>query len=229
MKFKSALITDASGSIGGMTASRNRGGQYFRARVVPINPNTAFQQTIRGFVASLTSGWNDTLTFGQRVAWNTYASQVLLPDTLGDPRNVGGLAMYVRTNVPRLQAALPRQDSAPVIFDLGTFTNPTFGSFDGATDSFQVTFTNTDAWANEDDSAMLVLASRPQNDSINFFKGPYRFADLIAGDAIIAPTSPATITNPFAFAAANRIFVQIRVTRADGRLTLPFRGNGLAT
>lgn len=229
MKFKSALLTDASGSIGGITASRNRGGLYLRARVVPVNPNTPFQQAIRGFVASLTSGWNDTLTIGQRAGWDTYANQVPLPDPLGDPRNVGGLAMYVRSNVPRLQAALPRVDDAPIVFDLGTFTNPTFGTFAAATNDFAVTFDNTDAWANEDDSAMLVLGSRPQNASINFFKGPYRFADLIAGDATTAPTSPATIVNPFAFEAAQQIFVQIRITRADGRLSLPFRGGGIAT
>lgn len=227
MKFKSALITEASGSIGGMTASRNRGGQYFRARAIPVNPNSPQQQAIRGFVASLTSLWNGTLTPGQRDTWDQYALNVPLPDKLGEPRNVGGLAMYVRSNVPRLQGALPRVDDAPAIFNLGAFTNPSFGTFAEATDDFAVTFSAADEWANEDDSAMLVLGSRPTNPTINFFKGPYRFAGLIAGDVALPPTSPATIVNPFGFVAGQRIFVQIRVSRADGRLTLPFRGTGL--
>ena len=227
MKFKSALVTEASGSIGGMTASRNRGGQYLRARAVPVNPNTPQQQAIRGFVASLTSGWNSLLTSDQRSSWDEYALNVPLPDTLGEPRNVGGLAMYVRSNVPRLQAALPQVDDAPTTFNLGSFTNPSFGTFAATTNDFAVTFTAADAWANEDDSAMLLLGSRPQNPAVNFFKGPYRFAGLIAGDAITPPTSPATIVNPFAFAVGQRVFVQARISRVDGRLTLPFRGNGI--
>lgn len=228
MKFKSALITDASGSIGGLTASRNRGGPYLRARVVPVNPNTPFQQAIRGFVAGLTSRWGNILTPAEREAWDVYALNVPLPDTLGDPRNVGGMAMFIRSNVPRLQAALPRTDAAPVVFDLGSFTNPSFGTFAGASDDFAVTFDDTDLWANEDDSAMLIYSSRPQNPSINFFKGPYRFAGMIDGDGVTAPTSPATIAASFVFAAGQKIFVQIRITRADGRLTLPFRGGGVA-
>ena len=227
MKFKSALITEASGSIGGMTASRNRGGQYFRARAVPVNPNSPQQQAIRGFVATLTSLWNGTLTPAQRDTWDQYALNVPLPDRLGEPRNVGGLAMYVRSNVPRLQAALPRVDTGPAIFNLGEFTNPAFSTFAAATDDFAVTFQADDDWANEDDAAMLLLGSRPTNPTINFFKGPYRFADLIAGDAITPPISPATIVNPFGFEVGQRVFVQMRVSRADGRLTLPFRGTGV--
>lgn len=227
MKIKSALFTEASGSLGGLTASRNRGGQYLRARAIPVNPNTPQQQAIRGFVANLTSLWNSTLSAAQRTSWDEYALNVPLPDPLGEPRNVGGLAMYVRSNVPRLQAALPRVDTGPEVFNLGPFTNPVFATFAAATQDFQVTFDNTDAWANEDDSAMLVLGSRPQNDAINFFKGPYRFAGSIDGDAATPPTSPATIVNPFVFGVGQRVFVQARVSRADGRLTLPFRGNGL--
>lgn len=227
MKFKSALITQASGSIGGLTASRNRGGQYFRARAVPVNPNSPQQQAIRGFVASLTSLWNGTLTAPQRDSWNQYALNVPLPDKLGEPRNVGGIAMYIRSNVPRLQGALPRVDDAPTVFNLGAFTNPSFGTFAATTNDFAVTFDANDDWANEDDAAMLILGSRPTNPTINFFKGPYRFAGLIAGDAITPPTSPATIVNPFNFAVDQRVFVQIRISRVDGRLTLPFRGTGL--
>ena len=229
MKIKSALITQASGSIGGLTASRNRGGMYFRARATPVNPNTPQQQVIRGFVAQLASLWASTLTAAQRLAWEYYAALVYLPDALGEDRNVGGLGMYIRSNVPRLQAALPRVDTGPTIYNLGDYTEPTFTTFAAATDDFGTTFDNTDAWANEDDSAMLILSSRPQNQTINYFKGPYRYAGKIDGDAITPPTSPATISAAFAFEAAQRIFVQARISRADGRLSTPFRAFGLST
>ncbi len=227
MKWKSALVTDLSGSVGGMTASRNRGGNYFRARVIPINPNTPFQQAVRGFVAALTSGWNDLLTAPQREGWNFYASEVQIPDSLGEPRNVSGIAMYVRSNVPRLQAGLPQVDDAPTIFNLGEGFNPAFTNFVAATNAFDVEFAPADAWANEDDSALIVLASRPQNPTVNFFKGPYRFVGRVDGDAIIPPTSPTTFTSAFPFAVDQRVFIQTRISRADGRLNLPFRGFGL--
>ncbi len=230
MLWKSALATDLSGSIGGLTASRNRGGQYFRARVVPVNPATVFQMAVRGFVAQLTNAWLGILTLAQRQAWDAYALEIQIPNALGDPRNVSGIAMYVRSNVPRLQAGLARVDDGPPIDGLGLSTNPAFDNFVAAATTFDVTFGTgifDDPWANETGSAMLVLASRARNASINFFKGPYRFAGLIAGDDTIAPTSPQTFTSPFPFAVGQRVFIQTRVSRRDGRLNLPFRGFGL--
>jgi hypothetical protein len=227
MKFKSALVTEASGSIGGMTASHNKGGLYLRARAIPTNPNSPQQQVVRGFVAQLAGLWSDTLTVAQRFGWDLYASVVPLPDPIGEPRDVGGLPMYIRSNVPRLQAGLARVDDAPTIFNLGSFTNPEVDNFAAATDEFDVSFSDTDNWVDEDGSAMLILSSPPQNQSINYYKGPYRFAGAILGDAITAPTSPATISAAFPFSVDQRVFVQIRITRADGRLILPFRLFGL--
>jgi hypothetical protein len=229
MKFQPLLGTDLSGSVGGIVASHNRGGAYFRNRAIPVNPNTPQQQAVRGFMATLTSLWNNTLTAVQRTAWDTYALNVPLADPLGNPRNVGGLGMYIRSNVPRLQGSEPRVDAAPIIFNLGDFTNPTFTNFDAALNQIDFNFNNTDDWANEDDAVMLLYTGRPQNPTINFFKGPYRHVGGIQGDAIVPPVSPTTVGAAFAFGVNNRVFVQIRVSRADGRLSLPFRGFGLGT
>ena len=222
MKFKGTIISEASGSLAGLTFSHNRGGQYIRARAVPVNPGSSGQVAIRGFLSLLTSSWVSLLTEVQRAGWDAYALQVQLPDALGEPRNIGGIAHYVRSNVSRLQALLPRVDDAPIIHDLGEFTNPAIASITAPT-ALSLTFTDADLWANEDDSAMLVYGSRGRNESINYFKGPYRFAGLIAGDAITAPTSPAAIVMPFPLTAGQKAFVQIRISRADGRLSSPFR------
>lgn len=226
MKLKSALITQASGSIGGLTASHNRGGLYFRARTVPTNPNSPQQQAVRAYVADLTSRWNNVLNVGQRGAWDLYATNVELPDTLGEPRNVGGIAHYVRSNVPRLQAGLDRVDNGPSIFNLGDFSPPMLSTFLAASDDFVADFNPADVWCDESGSAMLFLASRPANPTVNYFKGPYRYCGSIEGDDVTPPSAPATITAPFPFELDQRIFVQARVTRADGRLSLPFRNFG---
>lgn len=134
--------------------------------------------------------------------------------------------MYIRANVPALQASLARIDAGPTVFDTGDMTTPVVGVISAGGGTLSLAFTNTDAWANEDDAAMLVLISRGQNASINYYKGPYRYAGRVDGDSETPPTSPASITLPFAVAEGQRVFCQVRVIRADGRLSAPFRGMG---
>jgi hypothetical protein len=223
MLFKSQLVTEVSGSVGGLVGSHNIGGMYFRARATPTNPNTPQQQTIRSAVGNLVARWTNILTELQRDIWRFYAFNTPLLNPLGEPINVTGLNMYVRGNTARIQAGEPIADDGPLVFNLGDLTTPSFDA-DRTADTMNVTFTDTDDWANEDDAAMLVYASRPQNASIVFFKGPYRLAGVIQGDSITPPTSPATIPLPFPLAPGQRLFARIAVSRADGRLSLSFRG-----
>lgn len=215
-------VASASGSMGGMTFSRNAGGAYIRNRTVPVNPASSFQTVLRGYVAQLTSLWSTTLTQAQRDGWEAYNLNVLLPNSLGDQRSIGALAHYVRSNVSRLQAGEPRVDTAPVLFNLGDYTQPTITSITAPT-ALSLAFDNTDDWANEDDAALIVYGARGYNPTINFFKGPYRFCGVVQGDSTTAPTSPAAITMPFTLQAAQKSFIFGRVSRADGRLSSPFR------
>lgn len=229
MKFKSPIITQASGSVGGATYSHNRGGMYIRSRATPTNPNSPQQQAVRSAVAQLVSAWNNILTAAQRLVWDTYAENTPILDRLGELRNVGGLGMYIRGNVPALQAGLTRIDDGPTVFNLGDYTEPVVGAISAAGGTLSLAFTNTDDWASEDDAAMLVLCSRGVNATRNYFKGPYRYAHKIEGDSGTPPTSPASVTLPFAVAVGQKIFCQARVIRADGRLSTPFRGGGTVT
>jgi hypothetical protein len=201
---------------------------YLRARTIPVNPATPQQETIRQAASFLVIRWSDDLTPAQRSAWNTYAANVTLTGRQGDAINVSGQSMYIRSNVSLVQAGLIIVDTAPILFNLGSFTEPSFAPV-AATDVVDVSFDDTDNWANTDDAALLVYLSRPQGPSITFFKGPYRFAGLIAGDAITPPTSPASIPAPFVFEVGHRVFASIRATQGDGRLSDTFRGFGTAT
>lgn len=224
MKFKSALVTQASGSAGGATFAHNSGGLYMRARSIPTNPSTAFQTAVRNILSGLSQAWSATLTTAQRTAWDTYATNVPLIGPLGDSRKVGGLAMYIRCNTPRVQAGLSSIAAAPTIFTLGTFTNPTL-TITASTGLISVAFTNTDLWASATTGALLVYSSRPQSVGINFFKGPYRLAGKIVG-ATVPPTSPVSVTSPFTLTAGQKVFVQIQATLPDGRLSAAFRAGG---
>lgn len=228
MKFKSQVFTQVSGSVGGLTYSRNRGGMYTRARAMPVDPGSYFQIWVRNQMAILTSRWAETLTDAQRAAWETYAENVLLPDTFGDPRNVGGLAHYVRSNLARRQAGEPRQDTAPIIFDLGSYTAVTDVEFVPSTTKCEFTITPADDWANEDDAAMILFCSRPQNPGVNFFKGPYRFAAGIQGDSVTPPSASQSLTAPFPFSVGQRVFGRVQVSRADGRYSSTQRFTAIA-
>jgi len=230
MKIKSQILSQASGSLGGLTAAHNRGGLYFRARTIPTNPATLQQSVVRSAMADLNNRWVNTLTAAQRIAWEVYANNVLLTDTLGEPRAVTALNMYQRSNVVAVQNSLTVVDDAPAIFDTG---GP--GDFDdgsstitAASDELSLAFYVGDDWVDETGAHMIVSCSRPQNASVNFFKGPFRVVGTIAGDNSSAPTSPQTYTLPFAASAGQKVFVQTRVRRADGRLTLPFRAGIIA-
>lgn len=227
MLIKSALLTQASGSTGGMTASHNRGGMYLRSRAIPTNPNTGRQVVVRGILSALVVAWNNTLTPTQRENWNTYATNTPVVNVLGDSKNLSGINMYCRCNVPRIQAGLARIDNAPTTFNLGAMTNPTLVSATAGTGIVVVSFTNTDAWATATGGALLIYLSRPQNAGVNFFRGPYAYAGRVNG-LVVPPTSPANITAPFPFTAGSRVFARIRASLADGRLTADWFGGVVA-
>lgn len=207
-------MTQASGSLGGITASHNRGGMYFRARAIPTDPNTLPQAVIRGIMGQLVNRWINELTALQRATWELYASNVPLTGPLGDPITVSGLNMYVRSNVPRVQLITPIVDVGPAIFDTGTLSPVTITNLSEAVQQFDVNFTDADGW-NIANGHLLIQQGRPQNPTINFFRGPYRLAGTINGIAV----SPVTLPTEFAFVAAQRLFFRVRASYADGRLT----------
>ena len=230
MKFTGTIATELLGSLGGITASRNRGGGYFRQKVIPTNPNTSLQSVVRTIVQAITDYWTNTLTQGERDAWDNYNLQT--PGFVGT-----GIDAFVRCNIPRLYwnniaatEILPQVDIAPTIFDVGSFTPVTPGVIDASASTAILFFDNTDAWANEEESALLVYGSPPVNASRKNYFGLYNLFNIIIGDATTPPTSPATLANyPFTLAAGQRVFIKVRTSRADGRLSAVQRVTGLVT
>ena len=219
MLIKGSFVTEASGSLGGITAARNKGGQYLRARAVPVNPNSPSQQSARTSFASLVTIWTESLTPTQRQSWDTYAQNVPVTNKLGDTKLLSGQNWYIGTNTPRIIAGLSSVASAPTTFDNATLNPVSLAASDAAPTELALTFDTGQDWADENGAALLVQVSKPQNASTNFFKGPFRFADAVLGDSTTAPTSPATIITPFAVTAGQKVLVRARLSRADGRLS----------
>jgi hypothetical protein len=224
MLINSPLVGAGSGSLGGLTMSHNRGGQYLRKRVVPTDPGTIRQTAVRTILGILSARWSANLTAAQRNAWDLYGASVAFINAIGETFYLTGQQQYIRSNTPRLQTGVALVDDGPTDFTLPTFTPPALTDADSTVQELEVTFTNTDGWANEAGGALLIYQGKPQGNGRVFFKGPYRFADKVDGDAITPPTSPETVSAiPYAIAAGQNQWVQVRVCRADGRLSLPSR------
>ncbi len=226
MKYKSALTTMASGSLRGITASHNRGGQYLRGRTIPTNPNTTRQVVVRNALRSGANAWI-VLSSVNRAAWTVYASNTPVINSLGDSIFLTGQQMYFRQYVSRTQASLTVLSTAPGSFDLGSFTPPTL-TLTASSTTLVVAYNASDLWATGGtigtSPAMLVYTSTPQNPSVNFFKGPFQFAGKLQGTigmGTLTLPSPAGLTG-------TKTFYAITVSGSDGKLTNQLLGAAVA-
>jgi hypothetical protein len=227
MKYRSQIVTAASGSVGGCVYSRNRSGSYIRNRSLPVNTNTTQQAVVRSALTTLVVRWTSILTVAQRSGWETWAANTPQTDAIGQTYNMTGQNAFISMNTLRIQVGLSVIDVAPAIFAGASLTPSGMASATAATSILSVTFNNLDVWATAVGGALLVYAARPQNPSKLFFAGPYRFMGRING-AAVAPTSPQPITDTFAFAAGQRIHVKFRAVNANAQISGPVKSSILA-
>lgn len=222
----------ASGAAGAQVASRAKNTQYIRARTVPVNPRTTFQQGVRNAVKSLSSLWQ-RLTSDQRNAWDTYGKNVTVTNALGDSSKLSGINWFVGNNTPRIQAGFAAVLQGPSIFDRGNpdwssvapaatiATNGTLGT---------ITLTNPITGGNGTNSALLAYISRPYSPGVTFFNGPYQLTHTILANASgNIPAANYTFQSSFpatgvsATDSGNQMQLVLRLDRGDGRLSSKFQ------
>jgi hypothetical protein len=215
----------ASGKLGALVASRNRGGQYLRARTTPINPSTIYQQDVRNSLRTLVAIWQNDITQVQRDAWDTYADNVTVTDTLGDQRNRTGQNWFVGVNTPRLQAGLDRIDDAPTVYNQGDTGIAVFDLSSTTAGSLSLG-TPPIGWTDTTQTQTLLLyISAPFSDSRGFLKVPTRLAGTLSNQGVTAPVG-GTFTLPTPAAGSNnQVAWFYRIAREDGRLSGPFRNS----
>lgn len=229
MLFKSALLTQASGSVGGVTFSHNRGGMYTRARTIPTDPASEFQTELRASFGGLAAAWGSILTQAQRDAWDLYADNVTVTNPLGDQIKLSGQQWYVKANAPRLQAALflgvaasaLRVDDGPTTFNLTSLTagQPTLTAPDGISQPYVADESRT-----QNGGLILVYQGRPQSSGRRFYKGPFRLAGVVVGDTTTPPTSPLVIADPdtpFTMTAGQVCATRVTASAPDARPSNP--------
>ena len=215
-------IVQMSGSIAGNTHARNRYGNYVRARTKPVNPSTALQQAVRSAMSQLTTRWGETLTPVQRTAWNLYGSGVAMKNKLGEIVYCTGHNHFIRGNAVRLQLGGALVDDGPTLFELPETDSTAVATGSEATQLISIAFDDALAWLDENEAWFGVWMGSPQNPQRNFFKGPWRFAGSVEGDSVTPPTTPQTFAAPFVMTEGQRVWVYMRITRADGRVSEKF-------
>lgn len=113
------LSGDARGSLGAMTASRNRSGAYLRRKVSPVQPRTHLQQLQRYSLQYVNKQFQ-SLTAAQIADWNDFAVANPRPDVFGNAVARTGLNWFVALNSRLFYAGISIITTPP------TDANPSF-------------------------------------------------------------------------------------------------------
>jgi hypothetical protein len=214
-------ITQMSGSIAGTVFARNRFGNYCRPRTKPVNPNSTGQELMRSTMAHLTEIWHSTITAAQRIAWATYAASVPSKNRLGESIYLTGFNHFVRSNSIAKAKLNTYVATGPTVLALPE-TDPSFLiTASVATQLVSVAFDNALPWALEVGAHMFVELGQPQIVTRNFFGGPWKYMDKIAGKVAPAEVSPKTMAPPFTLVLGQKIWAYARIRRSDGRISNP--------
>lgn len=223
MKYQGVFIKGASGALGGLVASHNRYGDYFRGRTTPVNPNSARQQNMRNIFAALANAWSEDLTAVQRAAWTLYSNQVTVKDSGGNDIHITGFNHFIRSNSVAIAGGVARVDDGPTTFLLGEADATFVAVVDEATQKVTCTYDDTKDWCDEDGSLLQVSMSRPASPGIIWIPPVSRVAGYILGDSVTPPTTGTNVDCPFAVTETQKVIVTGRILRADGRLSGKFQ------
>lgn len=108
------LVPPQSGSHDGITASRNRFGQYLRTRATPVNPRSTLQGLARARLGLASANWR-ALTDAQRAGWKDLGGQMTRTDSLGSTYTLQGNQAFVSVNAANAAAGASQVSDAPAL------------------------------------------------------------------------------------------------------------------
>lgn len=171
----------ASGSIGGVTLSHNRGGPYMRRRAIPITSTTPKALAAKNRLAAGSAAWQ-SLTDGQRLSWKEWAQENPIVNALGTPITLTGHQAYVG-NFTRMQTAVQTPLTAPPIAPAPIPLATIAGTFDIGIGNFDVIYTPTPTAADE---VLWLVGNVHNSPGINYVENTKRFIG-VSGTAEASP------------------------------------------
>lgn len=211
MKF---LGDPRSGSYQGMTASRNRFGQYMRTRASPVQPRTAPQLNQRARMTTNAAAWR-AITDAQRAGWLSLGGSMTRTDSLGSSYSLNGFMAYCSVNNNKLDAGDAVVSDAPAIVTPGDLTSATITLTSAA---FSVAYTATPLAA----GVRLFIWVSLQKSAGRNFNGDYRLLSVTAAAAASPANVLAAYTARFGVpVTGKRIFIGLQ-TYSGGFKGSPF-------
>ena len=207
-------VAEISGSIGGITYARNRGGMYMRNRSTVVNPNTLRQVAVRDFFTVAAQYWSNTLTPAQRAGWNAYGNTVIVTNPLGEQRKNSGFNWFIAVNTMRQAAGLAILAAAPTNFPVGPSIVPTFACVNG---SPNLTVSAISGYTPTAGTAVFIArTSQPMNPGVNFYKGP--FTQIIAETLATGSVPPFLGELQVPYVTGRLVYLAVRLCTPDGRV-----------
>lgn len=198
------LDVPQSGSIAGVTSSRNRFGQYRRTRAIPVNPSTPQQLVQRARMSTAAAAWR-ALTDAQRAGWLSLGLSLTRTDSLGQTYTFDGFMAYCCINLNNANAGNAAVADAP-----GVVTPPQLltATITLTAASFSIAYTATPLGAGE----RLFIFASPQKSAGRKFNGDYRLIAVTAAAAASPHNLLAAYTARLGVpVVGNRIFLSLCV------------------
>jgi len=224
--YKSQILTQASGSVGGLTFLHGSSGLTLRSRSIPVNRRQPLQTEVRAIFGSLAAQWQ-LLTANQKAAWNQYAATVPLKNRLGDNFFASGLNHFIRSNTTRMywESAALYVPSGPLTMTLGA--TPVVTGLTGVVSAGGVLTVAANVYISdapavaEANTRIVLFNMRPASPGRTYLNGPYQYGNNVA--VVASGQQPNTFTKTAAFywdpLGGQLAAVQFEVSRADGRLS----------
>lgn len=108
-----AMVSQASGRIGGAIFSRNRGGAYVRNGSIPTTVTTPAAQSVKAILAAQSQAWG-SLDPDYKEQWREWATQNPVINRLGQSRTLSGHQAFVQLNARLTYAQFDALVSPPV-------------------------------------------------------------------------------------------------------------------
>lgn len=177
MLFTGSIVNTLSGSMGGVTASRNKGGQYLRARAVPTTSTTVPALLAKATLGSASTHFS-TLTLAQRTSWDRYGTLRPEINALGMAKILSGIAAHNRIYTRMVRAGDTPLDAPPIGTDPDALTNVA-ATFDIGSGTITLTF-DPDPLGST--NHLWLEAAVVDSQAINYVENVKRLVDVSAAD-----------------------------------------------
>lgn len=210
-------VSQMSGTMGGVVASHNRFGQYFRRWTKPTDPKSPAQMARRAGMGGAIIAWN-ALDAAGKESWDTYGANTPWVNRFGETVYLSGMQHFVRVytfsrmitdELGDVPDTLGPCGSAGGLPDNITGAVATIGVAAG----LSLAYDDTAAWCSVVGAVAVVRMSRPRSNGQVYGDGPYRYCGVIVG-AAVPPVSPLVVDTadlPWAIIKDERVDFRIRI------------------